>query len=433
MMYKRGRLFRAFIVAVLACVPALAQAEAPLAGLATYTDTSRDIYIAGLRTADGIAGPDPAALARPASLEYRIAIRRISARGFFGTLLLQAELGAGERAPDSVLDALSAMRKRVSGFLQAGDHFTITIGESGVTRFVLDGSQLYESADEANFNFIAQGWLGENASALLREPLISGEFDGRVRMRFDELVPPSGREKTVAAWVAPKPAPAGAVAAAARPAPSLQLSAPPPDQSAVAATVSAARPGPVPEPVETAAEAPAAEQLADATTGVPAAEATETPASESPASEATQAAAEAEPLLLASQGAGGLELVAMRETSAAQEAEDDREYQRHLRQYMTNTLNSVFRKVTYPRRALERGLQGEVELLARVNADGQLLEVDTGASSGYTVLDRAAVDAVKKAAPFPALGRVEREEFRSDDGRGYEILIPVSFRLRESS
>ena len=87
-----------------------AQGRLDLAGLAIYTDTARDIYVAGLRTADGQAVPDTSALQGPMIMEYRITTRRISARGFSGTLLLQAELGSGQRAPDSVVDALSELK-----------------------------------------------------------------------------------------------------------------------------------------------------------------------------------------------------------------------------------------------------------------------------------------------------------------------------------
>jgi protein TonB len=112
---------------------------------------------------------------------------------------------------------------------------------------------------------------------------------------------------------------------------------------------------------------------------------------------------------------------------------DDREYQTQLRQYMRAALKSVFSEVRYPQRAVDKGIEGQVELLARVKLNGELEEVIMGKPSGYSMLDRAATDAVEKAAPFPALTATAQEEFRMENGEGYELLIPVYFRLRGPS
>ncbi len=82
MRYQRGRFFFWILMAVAFSGQVRAQAvsRGELAGLATYTDTARDIYIGGLWTGDGSTAANPAALVRPVTLEYRISIRRISAR-----------------------------------------------------------------------------------------------------------------------------------------------------------------------------------------------------------------------------------------------------------------------------------------------------------------------------------------------------------------
>ena len=50
----------------------------------------------------------------------------------------------------------------------------------------------------------------------------------------------------------------------------------------------------------------------------------------------------------------------------------------------------------YPRIATERGFEGVVLLSAEIEADGKVGVLKVKNSSGYAVLDRAALDAVKK-------------------------------------
>ncbi len=76
----------------------------------------------------------------------------------------------------------------------------------------------------------------------------------------------------------------------------------------------------------------------------------------------------------------------------------------------------------YPRLALVRGWQGEVMLRVRVVADGTVSAVDIEQSSGHAILDRTALDAVRKWRFIPAQ--------RSGVPVDAEVLVPVPFRLR---
>jgi TonB family protein len=108
---------------------------------------------------------------------------------------------------------------------------------------------------------------------------------------------------------------------------------------------------------------------------------------------------------------------------------DDREYQRQLSEYVTHIMKKIFGKVVYPRRAIQRDRQGKVELLVTVDGDGNLLDVSLDNSSGHGILDSAASKAVRKAAPFPELTLVAKEEFLAEDGTSFTIPIPITFKL----
>jgi len=54
----------------------------------------------------------------------------------------------------------------------------------------------------------------------------------------------------------------------------------------------------------------------------------------------------------------------------------------------------------YPEASLRYGIYGSLRLLVVINHDGQLEDIQVLASSGFAVLDEAAIKIVRMAAPF---------------------------------
>ena len=75
-------------------------------------------------------------------------------------------------------------------------------------------------------------------------------------------------------------------------------------------------------------------------------------------------------------------------------------------------------KRSYSRRANQRGWQGSVTVAFRITLDGQVADIRVEKSSGYDELDECALAAVRKAAPYPPLGRA------------VHLLLPVTYKLR---
>lgn len=75
----------------------------------------------------------------------------------------------------------------------------------------------------------------------------------------------------------------------------------------------------------------------------------------------------------------------------------------------------------YPLIAREKGYEGTVYLRVLVRADGRVERLIVHRSSGYEILDRAAIDSVKEWAFFPA----------KNGGKSVEswVLLPVKFTL----
>lgn len=375
------------VALLLVCSGTQARAELEPAGLAVYTETARDVYVAALLLPPGSRLEDIVLAPGPRAMEFRIALRRISSRGFSGMLLLQGELGSGSRAPEQVIAAISKLKNKIKSALKRGDRFIIALSKNDTTSFVLNGVELLSIDDSLVFNFFFTGWVGESSSVFFRNTLLSGHLDAGTLAWYESLVPSDERLAITSSWgaapAALSPAPALAVASASQVAASLQLAA--------SSTVNAR-----PE-----------------TTRLSAAKRVAAPvAKKKPASKPTQVASLAKTVA---------------DTDASQF--DDREYQRQLNEYVTHIMKKIFSKVVYPRRAIQRERQGRVELLVYLDENGELLEVSLDNSSGHNILDAAARKAVRKAAPFPELTLVAREEFLSEDGTGYIMPIPITFKL----
>ncbi len=75
----------------------------------------------------------------------------------------------------------------------------------------------------------------------------------------------------------------------------------------------------------------------------------------------------------------------------------------------------------YPPLARRRGWEGEVVVAVRVDGDGRLSAIEVVASSGYRVLDSAAVDSLTRLARLP--------ESSGLPAAGIELTVPVRYRL----
>ncbi len=71
----------------------------------------------------------------------------------------------------------------------------------------------------------------------------------------------------------------------------------------------------------------------------------------------------------------------------------------------------------YPPEAVARGLEGEARVLLRLDGQGRVLDARIASSSGYELLDEAALQAAH------ALGRI-------DGALATEMILPVVFRLQ---
>jgi periplasmic protein TonB len=90
--------------------------------------------------------------------------------------------------------------------------------------------------------------------------------------------------------------------------------------------------------------------------------------------------------------------------------------------YADRLARAIAQHKQYPRVAQMRGWQGETIIDLKLDRNGGVLATRIDRSSGFEVLDKQALEMVKKAAPFPAPPEILKSDV-------FNIQVPVSFKL----
>jgi TonB family protein len=77
----------------------------------------------------------------------------------------------------------------------------------------------------------------------------------------------------------------------------------------------------------------------------------------------------------------------------------------------------------YPRIARRRGMEGQPVIAFTLNKNGRLMKVDLARTSGYQLLDQAALEAVQQGAPYPEIPA----ELKIDT---FQFKLPISFAFK---
>lgn len=79
----------------------------------------------------------------------------------------------------------------------------------------------------------------------------------------------------------------------------------------------------------------------------------------------------------------------------------------------------------YPLMARRHDWQGEVRVSLRIEPNGQLSNIHVIKSSGYTILDRAAINSLQQLASLPDAGNWLH-------GQHFDTVLPIEYRLIDS-
>ncbi len=95
---------------------------------------------------------------------------------------------------------------------------------------------------------------------------------------------------------------------------------------------------------------------------------------------------------------------------------------RRIRTHLDRALRASFQ---YPLIAQRQGWQGEVRIALTIRADGLLDNIRVSRSSGYPVLDDAAMESVRQIRAIP-------QAIAALDGKTIDLVLPVRYELRRS-
>lgn len=94
-----------------------------------------------------------------------------------------------------------------------------------------------------------------------------------------------------------------------------------------------------------------------------------------------------------------------------------------MQEYQNQSLRYVYNFISYPSIAQRRGREGSLRLKVNIDREGNIEEISTLEESDYGELNREAIRAVEKAAPFQPPPLSEDEDL-------FELLLPIRFTLQ---
>jgi protein TonB len=94
-----------------------------------------------------------------------------------------------------------------------------------------------------------------------------------------------------------------------------------------------------------------------------------------------------------------------------------------MRDYTPLVVQKIYKKISYPSRAIDRGLEGTVRMSIVVSKSGTLEKVTVAQKSRHSILNKAAIKATERAAPFPELPAALNTDH-------FEITVPITFKLK---
>ena len=409
-----------------------------------HQETGRNIYVGGIFLEQNTpTADDLAKVSGPRRMEYRVVARRTSIRSLLGGILLQSELASGQAPSDNVARFANEILSTVEGSLYAGDNFAIELNENSETIALLNDRELTRIDDDAVSDYMLAGWIGEQGpSTDFRTSITAEAINSTLLSTFEQTVFSTARTDQVATWVE-KPVAASSAAAeiATTTAPSAQFAAIPAPSVDSVRDVIEEQPSAVPSSASGPALAPVTAATVATVAPSPTANSKSTPKS-------TYSALQQEPIAKpglaivaapvqtdATQVASLLPTAGLTEASAGDivEALDVKDYSRRLAEFNNGVIRKVYSQIRYPTRAIRRGLQGRVELDVTLLESGELVDITVTRSSGYKILDQAAVAAAGKALASlnsEELVPVAVAEFGEDDDR-LIVPVPVQFMLTE--
>jgi periplasmic protein TonB len=395
-----NHLFRVLIIFCLSLPCQLVHAEPMLNGIGVHQELGREVFIGALfseslsNDAETLINTN-----QPMRMELKIVApdglttRRFSRMWIEGMAVNSKSDALTAQADNMVkFDGLFKSRFMVNDFIR----FTNLPGK-GVD-IALNGILIGNIQDNAFFSMLLSTWIGKiPLSSDYRDSLLKvGDVDTGLRSRFDAIAPSSSRITDVKTWTSPSvdvkpPKPTEALAVKENPTPKA-------DKLVVAKTD-------LPKLDVPKIEKPIL--------NIPA---TPTPQTEKPATASSASSLPAKSVAVAS----STEIDEDEEDGPALTAQSllARQF------YVSDAIKKIRGNTRYPQRALDRGQAGTLRVAIVIDRMGNILNTSLLESSKYELLNREALEAIKRSAPFTQLPETMA-------GARFEFSVPMRWALPE--
>ncbi len=411
---KTNRYTKLSFIASLVFMSSWTMAEPQLNGLAVSTELNKERFIAALYS-DNVSSDADTILnsSGERAMELKITDRRLSARSL-NSMWIEG-IAINNRGPELEAQAenLASLTNMIRKRLVTGDTLRFDASAGNGTTVTLNGIKLGNIASDDFFPMLLKTWIGRvPLSSDFKAALLgAGSVDGDLRTRYNSISPDPARIELVSSW-SPSAPPA--------PVASNNKVAPPPPPVSVRPPAPTLRPSELAKPTIAAIKKQDPPQAAIAAKPAPAS--TTAPSSKVPKPTEPPKAVE-----VASTKPAPTPKPPSPPISNDEEEDEEEEVAfsasglLERQYYVSNSMISIQKSVSYPRRAIERRQEGSVRLAVTVDREGKLQNLVTVEESNHGLLNRAAAKAVEDAD----LGKLPN----SIGGDSFTFTVPITFKV----
>lgn len=376
-----NHLFRVLISIFLILSCQLVRAEPMLNGIGVHQELGREVFIGALFS-ESLSNDADTLInnIQPMRMELKIVAPDGLTTRRFSRMWIE---GMAVNSKADVLTAQADNMVKFDGMFKGrflnGDFISFTNTPGKGVDIAVNGVVLGNIKDNLFFSMLLSTWIGKiPLSSDYRDSLLKvGDVDASLRSRFNGINPNSARVAEIKSWGEPTQ-----------------------EEKET-------------KPTETPKDVIAQEKPTSvAKVDIPK---LDVPAIEKPALDIPAPSAPAKPATIA----------AIQPTEEAEEDEGPALTAQSLlaRQfYVSDAIKKIRGKTKYPQRALDRGYAGNVRVAVVIDRQGNILNTNLLENSQYDMLNKEALDAIKRSAPFPALPA-------EIAGARFEFTVPMRWAL----
>lgn len=401
---------------LIALLSVSAQADLVLNGSSVYSDLGKNQFAAALYLETPQKNPDSVhSMEGERRMEVRV-LNNYSKRRWFNLWMQSISINnSRETFSKSAQDLITLMQAAKSA-PQKGDFIEYLSSSTQGTSMRFNGTELVADLPVEVFGLLLNTWIGAIPPSTNFKQEILGNQRHPEAMQLLETVTTDPQRKTLAAsWILP-PKPE-TVKVAVKPA--IKKA---PKAKAVAAVKlkEKATLSPVTAVAEKVAVTETAKEAAKEAT-------INKMAAAKPTADVTRSASAALSTAASTKTAAIETATSDKEVATNADSEDELDFSvaeaLAMRDYTPLVVQKIYKKISYPSRAINRGFEGTVRMAIVVSKTGALESATIAQASNHSILNKAAIKATERAAPFPELpAALNTDQF--------EITVPITFKLK---